>query len=68
MAVQQLPEDTTLEQVTRWLREQYPSAVAVTLFVNHYEHEITLRRLAADRPRSEFEPGNMRRLDGQWAR
>lgn len=64
-----LPEDTTIEQVTQWLRDQYPSAVAVTLLVNFYEHEITTRRLSPDRPRSEFETiGNMKRLDGKWAR
>lgn len=68
MPVPSLPEDTTIEQVTQWLRDTYPSAVAVTLFVNFYEHEITMRRLSPDRPRSEFEPGNMKRLDGQWAR
>jgi hypothetical protein len=63
-----LPEDTTIEQVTQWLRSQYPSAVAVTLFVNYYEHEITTRRLEPDRPRSEFERISMKRLDGNWAR
>lgn len=68
MAVPPLPEDTTIEQVTQWLRQQYPSAVAVTLFVNYYEHEITMRRLSPDRIRSEFEGGNMKRLDGNWAR
>jgi hypothetical protein len=67
MPVPPLPEDTTIEQVTQWLREQYPSAVAVTLFVNYYEHEITTRRRSPDRARSEFEPSSMKRLDGQWA-
>lgn len=63
-----LPEDTTIEQVTQWLRDQYPSAVAVTLFVNYYEFEVTTKRLQPDRPRSEFERVSMKRLDGQWAR
>lgn len=68
MTVPSLPEDTTIEQIVQWLRDQYPSAVAVTLFVNFYEHEITTRRLSPDRQRSDSEVGNMKRLDGQWAR
>jgi hypothetical protein len=68
MMAKPLPEDTTLEDVSQWLRDEFPSAVAVTLFVNYYEHEITMRRVAGERPNPSPSQSTMRRLDGHWAR
>lgn len=63
-----IPETTTIEEVAEWLRGQFPSAVSVSLFVNYYEHEITMKRLAGERPNPSPHHATMRRLDGNWAR
>ena len=63
-----LPEGTTMADVAEWLRKQYPGAVSASLFVNYYDHEVTVRDRSPSRVRSEFKAASVRRLDGEWAR
>lgn len=61
-----IPEGTTLEEIAEYLRTLHCSAVSLTLFVNYYDHEVTMKRVAPDRKRDANAP-TYRRLDGQWA-
>jgi len=57
-----IPEDATLEDLARWLRNRYPDAVSVNVFVNYESCDVEAKR----RSLRLGEPVSMRRLDGMW--